>query len=68
MKLHIVTKSPVDLDDAYEIVGVFTNKVLADNAVRDGGAGNFLIARVDHDKAYKSGTLRDVRMISKVTV
>jgi hypothetical protein len=66
MKLHIVTKAPVEMGDAYSIVGVFTNPVLAENAVSRNGAGNYLIAAVSHDKAYKDGELLDVRMISKV--
>ncbi len=68
MKLWIVTKAPIDLGDAYAIVGVFTHPVLANNAVAMGGAGNYLIAPVTHDTAYKDGELLDVRMISKIGV
>lgn len=68
MILWVVTKAPVDLGDAYAIVGAFTHEVLARNAVTRGGAGNYLIAPVEHDHAYKDGTLLDVRMVSKVAV
>ena len=68
MKLWIVTKSPVDLGDAYAIVGVFTHPALANNAVAAGGSGNYLIAPVTHDRAYRDGELLDVRVIAKVAV
>lgn len=66
MRLWIVTKAPVDLGDAYEIVGVFTHPVKADNAVKAGGAGTYLIMPVEHDRAYKSGQLLGGKLIAKV--
>jgi hypothetical protein len=59
--LFIVTKSPVGLDGAVEIVGAFTDKVLARKACA--GAGVYLVAEVTPDRAYRSGTLLDVERI-----
>ena len=68
MRLWIVTKAPVDLGDAYAVVGVFTHQVLATNAVARGGAGRYLMAAVDHDRAYRDGELLNVTVVEKMTV
>lgn len=61
MRLYVVTKSPVGLDGAAEIVGTFTSRVRAGEACK--GAGTYLIAHVALDRAYKSGTLLDVESV-----
>jgi hypothetical protein len=61
MRNFIVTKAPVGLDGACEIVGVFSSKVRARAACV--GAGDYLIAEVVPDRAYRSGTLLDVEKL-----
>jgi hypothetical protein len=48
--LLVVTKRPVDLEGAVEIVGVFTTSRAAVSACK--GAGTYLLAWVEPDKIY----------------
>lgn len=59
MKVHVVTKSPVDLPDTTEFVGAFTTREKADAACI--GAGQYTIAEMTLDRLYR-GDLFDVRM------
>jgi hypothetical protein len=61
MRLFVVHKSPIDPPLAPELVGVFSSRVRAEAACV--GAGTFDIFEIIPDRAYKSGTLRDVRRI-----
>jgi hypothetical protein len=60
MSVFIVTKAPVGLEGAAEIVGAFSTASQAEAACT--GAGTYTIARVTVDRAYKSGTLLDARL------
>lgn len=63
-KLHIVTKSDVDMGAPY-VIGVFTDHGLAVDACR--GPGTFAIHSVDPDRAYRRGSMLDVEVIENVT-
>ena len=61
-KLWIVAKAPVELGDAYELVGAFTS-VPPPEATKC-GPGRYLIAEVDAGRVYKSGTMLNVQCVT----
>lgn len=61
MSLYVVLKSPVGLDGTAEILGVFTSRHRACQSCV--GAGSYLIATVQPDRTYRSGTLLDVESV-----
>lgn len=61
MTIFVVTKTPVGMDGAVELVGTFSTRQKARDACR--GQGTFLIFEPQLDRAYKSGELLDVSQI-----
>jgi hypothetical protein len=64
VKLHVVTKSDDGVGAPY-VIGVFTNRVMAENACK--GVGRFIIHDLDPNRVYPRGTLLDCTLIDNIT-
>jgi hypothetical protein len=62
--LWVVTKSDTDMDAPY-VIGVFTDRVLADAACI--GPGTFHVAGCRENRIYRRGDLLDVTVVENVT-